>query len=108
MYTVHEMRKQLESAENQPHLILGRLFQIICNRKLRSTEWGILRKLIKLYGPMSVFSAMLSSVHIDGNRAPLNYVSKICKSRSEEEPPEVNITCEETKKLIARITRRDE
>jgi len=72
------LQKLMNSEASTHHLVLAGLFSMVFSRKLRTTEWGHLRKLINLYGSETVYWALLNSSHIDASGKPLAYVSKVC------------------------------
>ena len=75
-----ELYDQLrEASEGKKYLVLSRVFQLVFNRKLKSKEWGFLRKLQNIYGADVVFWSLISSFHIDSSGNPLKYVAAVCK-----------------------------
>lgn len=68
----------LRGSKDNYHLTLSRLFRLAFGRNVREPEWGFLRKLINMYGPDTVYWAILNSSNIDASGNPLVYVSKVC------------------------------
>jgi len=84
MKTAQDFYKQLISAEaTTHHLVLAGLFEVIFNRRVQRNEWGLLRKLIRIYGSEMVYWAMLSSAQATGP-TPLAYVMGVCKGMMKE------------------------
>ena len=76
--SAQEIYTRLLVSGNGEHLILAELFKLVFNRNLKPTEWGFLRKLIKLYGAELVYWSMLNSAGISNTDNPLPYVMKVC------------------------------
>jgi len=77
--TVQDILQQLTNSEAATHhLVIANLFNMVFGRRVRTTEWGHLRKLINMYGAETVYWAMLNSSHIDATGKPLIYVSRVC------------------------------
>lgn len=106
MSTVGEMYKRLRDAtEETHHLVLASHFKKIFGRKLRRNEWGHLRKLIKLYGPETMFEAMLMSSNINSEGSPLSYIAKVCigiskKQWEKPDEPDEDYLFRETEKVL--------
>lgn len=102
MKTAQDFYKQLISADvTTHHLVLAGLFEIVFNRRLQRNEWGMLRKLIRIYGSEIVYWAILASVNAKGP-TPLSYVFGTCKNMLKEAiAPETNDMLEaETQKYL--------
>jgi len=106
--TVQDIYTRLmESEEGSYHLVLANLFNMVFGRKVRPTEWGHLRKLINLYGPETVYWAMLSSSHIEATGKPLVYVSRVCIGMVKDRANETSHTDKlraDTIRLIRELT----
>lgn len=80
-----EILQKLRTVDKETHyLLLANLFKLAFGRKLRTAEWGHLRKLINIYGSELVYWAVLGSVGIDAERKPLAYVTKVCSGMLKE------------------------
>lgn len=76
--SAQEIYTRLLVSGSGKHLILAELFKLVFNRALKPTEWGFLRKLIKLYGAELVYWSILNSANISNTHNPLAYVMKVC------------------------------
>ena len=84
MKTAQDFYRQLISADaTTHHLVLAGLFEIVFNRGLQRNEWGMLRKLIRIYGSEIVYWAVLDSAQSTGP-TPLAYVMGVCKGMMKE------------------------
>lgn len=81
-------KELMVAPETTHHLVLAKLFSLVFGRRVRSKEWGHLRKLINIYGAEVVYWAILNSAKIDGSGAPLVYVSKVCTGLLQNETKE--------------------
>ena len=107
MYTAQDIYKRLiASEESSHHLILAGLFELVFNRKLRKNEWGMLRKIIRIYGSETVYWAILSSAQATGP-TPLAYVFGVCKGMTKEAvAPATNIIMDaRTQKRLSELRR---
>ena len=97
--------KLTNTATESQHLVLSDVFRITFNRSLRASEWGFLRKLMRLYGVGVVFWALIKSSNIQDRGTPLVYVSKVCIGMLKEEARQLASVSriEETKQLIAEL-----
>jgi len=105
MDTAQGIYKRLINTETKTHyLILANLFELVFGRKLKNTEWGFLRKLIRIYGSEMVYWAILSSARAAGD-TPLVYVASVCKGMLREAvTPTLDTTLEtDTKKCLAEL-----
>jgi len=106
MMSVQELYVKLTNTTTESqHLILSDVFKETFNRSLRATEWGFLRKLMRLYGAGVVFWALIKSSNIQDRGNPLAYVSRVCIGMLEEEARRVASVSkiEETKQRIAEL-----
>jgi len=76
-------KKLISTEETSHHLVLAGLFELVFGRKLQRNEWGMLRKLIRIYGSEMVYWALLASAQANGS-TPLPYVMKVCNGMMEE------------------------
>jgi len=97
--------KLTNTATESQHLVLSDVFRITFNRSLRASEWGFLRKLMRLYGAGIVYWALIKSSNIQDRGNPLTYVSRVCIGMLEEEAKQLASVSriEETKRLIAEL-----
>ena len=85
MYTAQDIYEKLvASEESSHHLVLAGLFELVFVRKLKRNEWGMLRKLIRIYGSETVYWAILASAQAIGP-TPLAYVFGVCKGMMKDE-----------------------
>ncbi len=83
---VYELYSKLKKAESgSRYLVLAKVFETVFGRKLHQSEWGFLRRLIKLYGAETVFWALISSFSIDSKGTPLKYVATVCRNTAQEQ-----------------------
>jgi len=84
MYTAQDIYEKLVAADSTTHhLVLAGLFELVFNRKLKRNEWGMLRKIIRIYGSEVVYWAILASAQATGP-TPLAYVFGVCKGMMKE------------------------
>jgi len=101
-----EIYKRLLKADKKTyHLILAELFQMVFGRKVKTSEWGFLRKLINLYGAEPVYWALLKSSAIDSSGNPLLYVRGVCVNTLQQQVMDATIASfsdltTETRKLL--------
>jgi len=97
--------KLTNTAAESQHLVLSDVFKMTFNRSLRASEWGFLRKLMRLYGAGTVFWALIKSSNIQDRGNPLVYVSRVCIGMLEEEAKQLASVSriEETKQRIAEL-----
>jgi hypothetical protein len=63
-----------------PHLILASFYTALFDKELQNSEWGMLRRLIKLYGREVVFDALVrtaSSTTVDTSKSLWPYVNSV-------------------------------
>jgi len=107
MKTAQDFYKQLISTEEvSHHLVLAGLFELVFGRKLQRNEWGVLRKLIRIYGSDMVYWAILSSAQATGP-TPLAYVFGVCKGMMKEAvTPDITIIMDaETRRRLSELRR---
>ena len=93
----------LTTDEKSHHLHLAGLFKLVFNRNLKTSEWGFLRKLIRIYGSEVVYWGLLGSSNIRDTGNPLAYVSKVCAGvlKNQTEPSiDVSVLERETNVLL--------
>ena len=71
-------KKLIISKDSKHHLILADLFLLVFGRKLSPNEWGLFRKILRIYGSETMYWALLSSAQATGPN-PLAYVFGVCK-----------------------------
>lgn len=97
--------KLVNTKVESQHLVLSNVFSEIFNRSLQSSEWGFLRRLMRLYGPEVVFWALLRSSNIYDKGNPLAYVSRVCIGLLEDaaKQPTSYSRMEETEQLLLEL-----
>jgi len=89
MSRVTDLYEELHNCtEGKEYLTLAKLFSCVFGRKIQRNEWGLLRKLITLYGSELMYWAMLKSAHLTNTSNPLIYVSRVCSNSLAEEVKE--------------------
>jgi len=83
--------KLMDIDDNSAHLLLSSLFSLVFNRKLKRTEWGSLRKLVRIYGREIVYWAILNSARISAGDNVFGYIGKVCTGLLKEETKHSNI-----------------
>jgi len=105
MSSAHEIyARLLNSSDGNVHLVLAELFRLVYNRGVRKSEWGSLRKLIRIYGAEVVYWATLHSANANSSGNVFSYISKVCIGiLNEKSEKSVTVDCrleEDTKSLL--------